>query len=167
VSLEIVPVAFDDPAAVRLVAALDEDLDERYRDADEAEGEPDRAFLNLLTADVAPPHGAFLLARLDGEAVGCGALRRHDDGVGEVKRMYVRPDARGRGVARALLAALEAEAAGLGYRRLVLETGDRQPEAMALYETAGWTPIEAYGAYRHSTLSKCFEKHLEAGPDHP
>jgi GNAT superfamily N-acetyltransferase len=155
--VEIVLTRFDDPVAAALVAALDADLDERYRE-DDLEDEPDHAFLNLLHADVAPPTGAFLVAYLDGEPAGCGAVRGHGDGVAEVKRMYVTPDARGRGVARALLAALEVQAAALGYTRLVLETGTRQHEAMALYESAGWTPIPPYGAYRDSALSRCYEK---------
>jgi len=153
-------VTFDHADAARLVAALDADLDGRYADDADAEGEPDRAFLNLLGPDVAPPHGTFLIARVDGEAVGCGALRRHDDRTGEVKRMYVAPGARGRGVGRALLTALQAAAADLGYRRLVLETGIRQPEAITLYESTGWTPIASYGAYRESPLSRCFELSL-------
>ena len=156
----ITPAALDDPDVTRLIAALDADLDERYAADDEVEGEPDRAMLNLLGPDVAPPHGALLLARVDGVAVGCGALRRHDDDTAEVTRMYVAPAARGQGVAAALLAALEQAAADLGYRRLVLETGVRQQEAMRLYETRGWTPIENYGAYRMSSLSRSFGKSL-------
>jgi GNAT superfamily N-acetyltransferase len=159
--MTIEPVRFDHSDVVRLIAALDADLDERYAEDDAAGEEPDREFLNLLGEHVSPPHGTVLLATLDGEAVGCGALRRHDEDTGEVKRMYVAPSARGRGVARALLAALEAAGAELGYRRLVLETGMRQQEAMGLYESAGWTPIEPYGAYRTSSLSRCYERLLD------
>jgi GNAT superfamily N-acetyltransferase len=157
--LSIEPAGVDHPDVARLIAALDADLDERYA-ADTEDGEVDRAMLNLLGPDVAPPVGALLLARLDGVAVGCGAVRRHDERTAEVKRMYVAPDARGRGVAAALLAALERAAADLGYRQLVLETGTRQPEAMRLYESRGWTPIENFGAYRTSSLSRSFGKSL-------
>jgi GNAT superfamily N-acetyltransferase len=160
--LAIAPASLDDPVVAQLVAQLDAELDGRYADLD-AEEAVDYATLNLLGPDVAPPHGVVLVARLDGEAVGCGAVRRLDDGVGEVKRMYVTPGARGRGLARALLAALESAAADLGYRRLVLETGIRQGEAMALYESAGWTRIENYGAYRAASWSRCYEKPL-SGP---
>ena len=74
--------------------------------------------------------------------------------------MYVVREARGRGVAAALLRELERVAAELGYRELVLETGTRQHEAMRLYESRGWTPIENFGAYRTSSWSRSFAKSL-------
>ena len=158
---------FDHPVVQGLVADLDADLDVRYADDDdEDEGEPDRAMLNVLDASVSPPLGTFLVAHLHGEAVGCGGLRPSptgDRGVAEIKRMYVAPAARGRGVSRALLVALEEAAADLGYRRVILETGTRQHEAMALYESAGYEPVENYGAYRHSQLSRCYAKDLDLG----
>jgi GNAT superfamily N-acetyltransferase len=162
VGVRIEPAAFDGEVARRLVAYLDADLDERYAADDAAmEGEPDHAMLNVLTSDVAPPLGTFLVAWLDGEPVGCGALRpapTGEAGTAEVKRMYVMSAARGRGISRALLEGLESAARELGYHRVVLETGVRQHEAMALYESAGYTPIESYGAYRDSELSRCYEK---------
>ena len=82
-----------------------------------------------------------------GTALGCGALRALDSDAAELKRMYVVPDARGRGVATALLAALEGVARDRGWATLRLETGPRQPEAIALYTRAGYRPIEAFGAY--------------------
>ena len=100
----------------------------------------------------------FFVARRAGKPLACGALRVDASGYGEVKRMYVAPEARGRGVARRLLAALEAEAADLGYARMILETATGQPEAMALYESAGWTSIPNFGAYEASSLSRCYEK---------
>ena len=101
-------------------------------------------------------HGTFLVARLENLDVGCGGLRLLREGVGEVKRMYVEPAARGRGVARALLRGLldHARAAGLG--RVQLETGELQPEAVALYESEGFEPIEPYGHYRDDPRSLCF-----------
>lgn len=99
-----------------------------------------------------PPSAADLAVVLvardeDGAAVGCGALRSIGDGVGELKRMYVVPSARGRGVAGAVLAALEDEARRRGWTALRLETGPRQPEAIALYTGAGYRPIEPFGTY--------------------
>jgi GNAT superfamily N-acetyltransferase len=102
----------------------------------------------------------FLVAALDGEAVGCGALRRLDDATGELKRMYVAPAARRLGVGRGLLDELERRARGLGLRRLVLETGLRQHEAMAMYERAGYARIECFGEYEGGGASVCMEKLL-------
>jgi GNAT superfamily N-acetyltransferase len=155
---------FDDPVSRALIAELDADLDERYaHDDEEDEGQPDYAMLNVLGDSVRPPLGVFLVARLDDLPVGCGALRpapTGEPGVAEVKRMYVAPPARGRGVSRSLLVALEAWAADLGYRRVILETGIRQHEAMSLYESAGYSLIDNYGGYRHSLLSRCYGKDL-------
>ena len=166
-ALVIEAVPFDHPVVRGLVTDLDADLDARYADDDdEEEGEPDRAMLNVLDASVSPPLGTFLVAWLDGAAVGCGGLRpapTGEAGVAEIKRMYVAPAARGRGVSRALLAGLEGAAADLGYHRVILETGTRQQEAMALYESAGYEPIANYGAYRYSELSRCYARDLGVG----
>jgi GNAT superfamily N-acetyltransferase len=102
----------------------------------------------------------FLVAWVDDRAVGCGGVRAHDGDIGELKRMYVQPAYRRTGVGRAVLAALEARARALGYARLRLETGVRQPEAIALYRAAGYEPIEAYGLYRDEPMSRCFEKRI-------
>jgi GNAT superfamily N-acetyltransferase len=107
------------------------------------------------------PDGAFVIAYVDGTPVGCGGLRGHAGTTGEIKRMYVEPDARGSGVGRAILRALEDRARDHGYARLRLETGMRQPEAISLYESAGYLPIGPYGYYRDSPLSRCFEKDLD------
>ncbi len=80
--------------------------------------------------------------------------------VAEIKRMYTSPSARRRGVSRAVLARLESEAIRLGYRRLQLETGLRQPEAMALYEASGYHRVPNYGMYAASDLSVCFGKDI-------
>ena len=92
------------------------------------------------------PGVLFFIARLDGEAVGCGGIAL-GDGWAEVKRMYVRPAARGQRVAQAVLARLEAEARQRGAKRLVLETGDVRHAAMRLYERAGFTRCGAFGDY--------------------
>lgn len=139
--------------AYDLIGALNAELSERYPE--------DGANHFRLDADaVEPDRGAFLVAYVDGEAVGCGAVRRLDGDIAEIKRMYVRPATRGRGVGGALLAALESEAQRLGVRRLVLETGARQPEALALYERAGFVVIPAFGEYVDSPLSVCMGKAL-------
>ena len=103
----------------------------------------------------------FLVARdSDGQPLGCGALRVLDAETVELKRMYVRPAARGRGVGRALLAALEREAAALGATRVRLETGPLQPDAIGLYTSSGYRPIPCFGAYAGAPLSRCYEREL-------
>jgi len=107
------------------------------------------------------PDGVFLVVRDDeGRAIGCGGVCRFDGTRAELKRMYVVPEARGRGLGRLLLVELEAEARRLGYARIVLETGDRQPEALGLYASAGYERIPCYGIYATRALSMCFEKTL-------
>jgi ribosomal protein S18 acetylase RimI-like enzyme len=114
---------------------------------------------------VAEGSGAFLVAYVPdvGSAVGCGAVRRIDEVTAEIKRMYVAPAGRGCGIGKQVLAELEAEARRLGVRRLVLETGPRQPEALALYRGAGFTEIPLFGEYVGSEFSICMEKVLDAG----
>jgi GNAT superfamily N-acetyltransferase len=111
--------------------------------------------------EFAAPDGAFVIAYVDGSPIGCGGLHQLSPGIGEIKRMYVDPGARKLGVGRAILRALEQHAREVGYPTLRLETGARQPEAISLYESEGYLPIEPYGYYRDSPLSRCFEKHLD------
>lgn len=92
--------------------------------------------------------------------MGCGAIRRLNDAEAEIKRMYVVPGMRGQGLGRSIVAALEEIAAGLGVSRLVLETGERQPEAIALYSGAGFSRIPAFGEYVGSAFSVCMAKDL-------
>jgi GNAT superfamily N-acetyltransferase len=114
-----------------------------------------------LDADeVAPGRGAFVAARAGGRLVGCGAVRRIDAETAEVKRMFVKREARGQGIGRLLLATLEGEALLLGARRLVLETGERQDAALALYGRAGFVRIPPFGEYVGSPLSVCMGKDL-------
>jgi GNAT superfamily N-acetyltransferase len=94
--------------------------------------------------DFAPPDGAFLVGAPHGEPVCGGGVKRLFPGCAEIKRMYVAPAARGRGLARALLSALEDEARRLGYVTVRLDTGPRQPHAHALYLSAGYRPIDDY-----------------------
>ncbi|HVM29027.1 MAG TPA: GNAT family N-acetyltransferase [Mycobacteriales bacterium] len=153
-SVVVEPEPYDGETARALLAALDADLDERYP----GEGIPPPV---LDPADFRAPRGAFLVARQDGDPIGCGALRPGPvPGTGEVKRMYVAPRARGRRVAERVLERLAAIAVDLGYTRLVLETGLAQPEALRLYERLGWEPAPAFGHYRDSPLSRCYGRDL-------
>jgi len=110
--------------------------------------------------------GLFVLATLDGEAAGCGALRRLSANTAEVKRMFVVPDYRGRGIAKAILAFLERAAADREYSRIRLETGNRLLQAIGLYRSAGYREIPPFGPYVGSNISVCFEKVL-GGPGSP
>jgi GNAT superfamily N-acetyltransferase len=111
------------------------------------------------------PDGIYLVA-WDGEvAVAGGGLRRYDDGVAEIKRMYVRPAARSRGIAGGLLAALESAAYSLGYRRARLDTGPKQVHAISLYQRAGYVPIESYN--NNPFASFWGEKELGPPPSAP
>ena len=94
--------------------------------------------------ELTPPNGAWVVARLDGRAVGCGGVKRLDPATGEVKRVYLTPEARGEGRGRALMEALEDEARGLGLERLWLDTGDQQPEALGLFRSLGFREIDDY-----------------------
>lgn len=160
----VLPEPWGSTLAQELVIELGADLSERYGEA--SVDEIDHEMVDVEPADVAAPRGAFLVAWLqvdggDEQSVGCGAIRPSPfKGAAEIKRMYVRPEARGRGISRTMLGALEDAARGLGYARIVLESGVAQPEAMALYESEGYTPVEAFGAYRASPLSRCYERHL-------
>ena len=109
-----------------------------------------------------PSRGVFLLVRRGAAAVGCGGLRPLDAQCAEVRRMFVTAPARRGGVARRLLAELEAQGRRLGFRALRLETGDRQPEAIALYEAAGFRRIPAFGQHVGDPHSRCFEKALHS-----
>jgi GNAT superfamily N-acetyltransferase len=104
---------------------------------------------------------AFVIARDDdGRALGCGALRSLGEPVVEIKRMYVRPEARGRGVGSLLLEALESEAVARGFKVVRLETGPLQPEALGLYTRSGYREIPCFGAYSGGPASRCFERRL-------
>lgn len=91
-----------------------------------------------------PPTGVFLVARVDGETAGCGGVVHHDDTTAEIKRMWVAPSHRGRGVGAAILAALERHAVEAGRTRVVLDTNGTLLEARAMYERAGYSPTERY-----------------------
>lgn len=143
-------VAWDAPVAAALRAELYADLVQRYGDLAEP-ASPD------IPVD---RHHATLVLRVDAEPVGCVSLwdaavhgERFADRVGEVKRMFVRADHRGRGYSRLLLARLEEVAVERGLVRLVLETGVRQPEAIGLYRSAGYRRVRCFGPYVDDPLS--------------
>ena len=147
-------VALDDPVVAPLLELIRLDQVDRYGDDDGVALDP---------ADFAPPRGAFLVARDGRRLVGCGGIEPLPDrpGTAELKRMFVTPQCRGRGIARRLLAALERAAADLGYRTLWLGTGERQPEALALYRSSGYRPIEKFFPYSQWRLASCWAKDLE------
>lgn len=98
---------------------------------------------------------------LDGQPAGCGAIKEYEPGIMEVKRMFVPPATRGKGLATAVLKELEAWAAELGYEKCILETGDIMPDAIALYKKNGYSSIPNYGQYVGVASSVCFEKLLK------
>ena len=100
------------------------------------------------------------LVRIEGTPVACAGLRRHDETAVELKRMFVRVAYRGRGLSRWLLARVEEEARALGYVRVLIETGLKQPEAMGLYESSGYEPIPGFGFYAGSPENRCYAKNL-------
>ncbi|MFI1939465.1 GNAT family N-acetyltransferase [Streptomyces purpureus] len=158
--MHIRPMPFDHPDAVKLNDQVQLEYVARYGDGGD--------ITPLDPAMFAPPSGLYLMAYdADGRAVATGGWRTQDendegysDGDAELKRMFVIPEARGVGLARRILAALEADARAAGRTRMVLETGDQQPEAIALYTSSGYVPCTKFGLYRNYPNSRCFAKPL-------
>ena len=153
--LELLPLS--DPVARSLEQALSGEILVRYG-GDQPEEPHDEA-------EFVAPAGAFVVAFLevdggDSVPVACGGIRRLESGRCELKRMYVAPEARGRGISRAVLERLESEAATLGFSEVWLETGTEQPEAMALYESSGYQPIEDFGRYRGQPKVRSYGKQI-------
>jgi drug/metabolite transporter (DMT)-like permease/GNAT superfamily N-acetyltransferase len=153
--IEVCAVATTDADAAALLQAYAEEMEERF-----AGREPCR--VDTVAREYRRPDGSFLVVYDDDRAVACAGLRRLPDGSAEVKRMYVVPDARGRGLGRRLLERLEDEARVLGYARLRLDTGAQLTEAQELYRSAGYREIADYNG--NSAASHWFEKQL-ASPD--
>lgn len=151
--IDVNATSLDPPEVAVLIKALNAELEERYP-------EDGANHFRLDPEEVAPGRGVFLVAYAEGQAVGCGAARLTDTHTAEIKRMYVVPAFRGHGIARRVLQELERHARALGARQLVLETGDRQPEAIAVYRRAGFQKIALYGEYLDSPLSLCMGKSL-------
>ncbi|MEU8648469.1 GNAT family N-acetyltransferase [Streptomyces sp. NPDC048737] len=155
-------VAFDHPDAVKLNDEVQAEYHERYGDGGDA--------TVLAPADFDPPRGVYLIAydELD-RPVATGGWRSQDengegnrDGDAELKRMFVVKQARGRGLARRILAELEEDARAAGRLRMVLETGTEQPEAIALYTSSGYEPCAKFGYYRFHEASRCYAKPLSS-----
>jgi len=117
---------------------------------------------HMTVEQMAGPKTTVFIARDSGRAVACGALRRHGGGVGEVKRMYTRPEFQGRGIGGEILSEIEMLARREGIAHLVLETGDRHPAAWRVYERGGFTRCGAVLDYPDSGFSVFYEKRLAA-----
>jgi len=153
-TIEIRNEGYASPAATVLIAEAMVDLAERYG------GEGDATPVDPAQFD--PPHGAFLVAYLDGVPVASGAWRSNAEypEAAEIKRIFVRPEARNRGVAMAVLRALEESARAAGRTRAILETGTGQPEAIALYLKAGYARIPDFGHYAGGSGVRSFGRPL-------
>jgi putative acetyltransferase len=134
-----------------LIAQLDADIEKRYP------GEP---INGVEPNEFRASGGYFVIGYWDAQPVGCGAFRPYDKTTIEIKRMFVAPEFRGRGIAQAILNAVEEEARRRGYKRSFLETANRQPEAVSLYRECGYHDIPKYGHYVDSARSLCFGKAL-------
>lgn len=152
--MQIIRTNSDHPDFRTLVTLLDQDLAVR-------DGE-DHAFYQQFNQVDKIKH--VVLAFQENQAVGCGAIRAYATGVMEVKRMFVLPEYRGKGVAGAVLSALETWASELGYTRCILETGHMQPEAIRLYLKSGYAIMLNYGQYEGIENSICMEKVLFRHP---
>lgn len=141
-----------DPDAAALIAELNAELDALYQ--------PDDNHFSLDESEVSEGRGVFLVAFLGGSPVGCGAVRLLSEARAELKRMFVKPSVRGRGMGRALLTRLESEAKALGATHLVLEMGDNQPGAEALYRGAGFSEVPCWGEYLATPASVCLGKQI-------
>jgi GNAT superfamily N-acetyltransferase len=146
-------VPYEDPVAQDLVERVQQEYVVRYGGRDAAVVDP---------AEFRPPAGLFLVASVEGVPAGCGAWRVHAPGVVEVKRVYVGPAFRRRGLADAVMAALERTAAGAGHRAVVLNSGGRQPEALAMYAGLGYRPVAGFGVYAESPGAVFLGKDLAA-----
>ncbi|MEV6847274.1 GNAT family N-acetyltransferase [Actinoplanes sp. NPDC051411] len=137
--IKIRSARYDEPAVIALLVHVMAELSGRYGGSgDDTPVDP---------ADFVPPNGAFFVASEGpGGLIACAGWRRHGDDA-ELKRMFTASEARGRGLGRRMLATIEESAREAGCKRVILETGDRQPEAVGLYESAGYTRIDDFGYY--------------------
>lgn len=149
-NIELIRTDSTNPDFVKLVGYLDADL--RIRD-----GEDHAFYAQFNKIDKIRN---VVVAYQDGFAVGCGAIKDYQNGVGEVKRMFVRPEFRGNGIAARILKELEAWACELDFGSLILETGKAQPEAIALYLKSGYKVIPNYGQYENVENSVCMKKEM-------
>jgi GNAT superfamily N-acetyltransferase len=140
-----------DPDFIELVKHLDADLAQR-------DGE-DHSFYAQFNKIDRIKH--VIVAYEADRPVGCGAIKEYSPGTMEVKRMYTSPESRGKGIASKVLSELELWASDLAYEKCILETGKKQPEAIALYKKRGYKVIPNYGQYADVEDSVCFEKHIK------
>ena len=147
------PVPPSHPDAESLMAMLDAEVADLYKGTKVGTGA-------LSTELKAAFHGVFLVARRDGVPVACGGVLVLDTMTGELRRVYARPEERGSGLARALVAELERAPAEKGLSRILLETGDRQTRAIGFYEALGYTRIPVYGEHEGKWWAVCFEKRI-------
>jgi putative acetyltransferase len=152
----VIQIAVEDPDQPEIAALLE------AGDAYMASLYPAESNHMLDTASLQRPEVEFLVARVDGRALGCGALVSSGQGWAEIKRMYVAPAARGMKIGRRLLGEIESIASRNEERLLRLETGALQPEALALYRSAGFVEIGPFGSYRPDPLSLFMEKPIRA-----
>ena len=158
--------ASPEPSGLRIVAAgyaraLEVGLEEQIQAEYVARyGGPDETPMDA--DEFTPPHGRFLIGYSGGAAVACGGWRTHAPGTAEIKRMYVATGCRRRGLAARILSELERTAAEAGMTTMLLETGDAQPEAIALYTRAGYVGVDSFGYYRDSPRSLSLAKTLPA-----
>lgn len=153
-------VTWDDPRATNMRDSLDAEMQVRY--TGRHDDDPDFAAKAAVAFAVDPQTVVATLLAMDdaGRVLGHAAVRTLDGRL-EVKRVYVHPSARGRGIARVLMAAAEEVARDRGERSLILQTGDRQLDAVVLYESLGYRAIPVYAPYLPITNSLCFEKRLD------
>ncbi len=151
--VEIRREPFGSPITGPMAEAQQAELTDRHHGSPGSGAMPSPAYFE-------PPEGRFLVAFIDGEPVGCGGVGRYDADTGELRRMYVVPAHRGKGVGRAILVALENAARELGYTTMRLETGNEAPEALRLYTSSGYEPIPCWGLFATDPKSRCFEKDL-------
>ncbi|MBT3385687.1 MAG: GNAT family N-acetyltransferase [Prolixibacteraceae bacterium] len=137
-----------------LIRELSKELAKRYEFTYDGSG-------GFQPEDVTVEKAAFLVVWINEEPIACGAVRPlFENEIAEIKRMFVKPEFRGNGIARLLLKKLESLAVEMGYKKIWLETGDRQPEAIRLYENTNYSRIINYGNYKENLHNNCFEKVL-------
>jgi len=149
--INIIRTDSGDPDLIKLVKLLDADLAER-----DGQEHPFYAQFNKIDSIK-----YAVVAYENEEPVGCGAIKEYEPGTMEIKRMYVTPENRGKGIATKILSELENWAAELSFAKCILETGKKQPEAIRLYEKNGYKLIPNYGQYAEVENSLCFEKEIE------
>ena len=149
--IEIIRTTSDNADFRMQVTLLDRDL--QIRDGEE------HAFYAQFNKSGSIKHA--VVAYKDGSPAGSGAIREYDADSAEIKRMFVKPEYRGLGIATSVLIELELWAKELNFRACILETGKKQPEAIALYQKAGYTIIPSYGQYKNIENSVCMKKEIK------